>query len=90
MKTEDFEKAIDALCVQGLKIDEVKMKTDSGGHVHQVNGHTDTLKVVWDGYGRAFTMTNDQEIEEFIELGSGKAVNGRRLKRDAEFDLKFE
>lgn len=90
MKTSDFEKAIESLCVQGLEIDEVKMKTNSGGHVHQVNGHTNKLKVVWDGSGRAFTMANDQECEGFIELGTGKAVNGYRLKRDAEFDLKFE
>lgn len=90
MKTKDFEKAIEALCVQGLEIDEVKTKDESGGCVLQVNGHTDTLTVVWDELGRAFTTPKDQETEEFIEFGSGKAIEGRRLKRDADFDLKFE
>jgi hypothetical protein len=90
MRIKDFEKAIDALCVQGLVIDEVKMKADGGGHVRQVNGHTATLIVVWDELGRGFTTPQEQKNEEFIEIGSGKAVTGRRLKRDTEFDLKFD
>lgn len=84
-----FEKAIEALCVQGLEIDEVKMKADSGGHVRQVNGHTDTLLVVWDELGRAFTTPKNRGTEEFVDLGSGKATFGKRLKRDNKFDLKF-
>lgn len=90
MKTIDFERAIDALAVQGLEIDEVKMKADSGGQVRQVNGHTDTLDIIWDDLGRAFTTPKNQETEEFIEFGSGRAAEGRRLKRDAGFDLKFD
>jgi len=90
MRTGDFEKAIETLCVHGLEIDEIKMKANGGGQVWQVNGHTDTLTVVWDDSGRAYSTPKDQAVETFIKMGSGKAVEGRRLKRDAEFDLKFE
>lgn len=90
MKTIDFEKAIDALCVDGLEIDEFKLAANSGGQVRQVNGHTKALTLVWDESGRAFSTHIDQESESFIELGSGKAITGRRLKRDIPFDLKFD
>lgn len=90
MKVQDFERAIEALCVDGLEIDEVKMAANSGGHVSQVNGHTGMLIVLWDEGGRAFTAPSTQKNEDFIEFGSGKVVTGRRLKRDKEFDLKFE
>ena len=90
MRIRDFEQAIDELCVEGLVIDEMKMRADSGGHVRQVNGHTRMLTVVWDELGRTFTTPQERESEEFIEIGSGKAVTGRRLKRDPEFDLKFD
>jgi len=90
MRIKDFEKAIDELCVEELVIDEVKMKANSGGQVRQVNGHTRTLTVVWDEIGRAFTASLEQKNEDFIELSSGKAVSGRRLKHAHEFDLKFD
>jgi hypothetical protein len=90
MKTKDFEMAIDALCVQDVVIDEMKMKANSGGHIRQVNGHTTKLNVVWDEMGRAFTTPRHQESEEFIEMDSGKAVAGFRLERDSDFDLKFD
>jgi len=89
MRIKDFEKAIDGLCIQGLVIDEVKMKADGGGHVLQVNGHA-TVTVVWDELGRGFTVPQEEESEEFVEIDSGKAVTGRRLKRDTVFDLKFD
>lgn len=90
MKINDFEKAIEALCVDGLVIDEMKMKANGGGHVNQANGHTDALTIVWDESGRAFTTSNQEEKEEFIGFNSGKTVIGRRLKRDTVYDLKFE
>lgn len=86
MKIKDFETAICALDCP-IELDEVKLQ---GGHVRQVNGHTATLTVVWDETGRAFTTPLAQESEEFIELGSGRTVAGRRIKRDAKFDLKFD
>ena len=89
MRIKDFEKGIGTLCVQGLVIDEMKMKANSGGHVRQVNGHTVSLLVIWDELGRAFQLRRSRKVE-FIEIGSGKAVTGRRLKRAPEFDLKFE
>lgn len=90
MRVAEFEKAIDALCVQGLVIDEMKLKANGDGHVRQVNGHTIKLKVVWDEFGRAFTIPQKQKSEVFIEIGSGKAVSGRRLKRTPEFDIKSD
>ena len=90
MRVKDFESAIEALSVEGLKIDEFKMSANSGGHVHQVNGHTKELTLLWDESGRAFSTPFDQESESFIEFRSGKTMRGRRLKRDYSFDLKFE
>ena len=90
MRVKDFESAIEALSVEGLKIDEFKMSANSGGHVHQVNGHTKELTLLWDESGRAFSTPIDQESENFIEFGSGKVISGRKLKRDTSFDLKFE
>ena len=90
MKTADFEKAIDALGVQGLEIDEFKMAANSGGQVNLVYGHTSALTIIWDESGRAFSTSLYQETESFIEFDSGKALSGRRIKRDTSFDLKFE
>lgn len=87
MKVQDFENAIVALCVNGLEIDEFKMAANSGGQVRQVNGHTKELILLWDESGRAFSTPVDQESETFIEFDSGKAISGRRLKRDKSFDL---
>lgn len=90
MKVQDFEKAIGSLEIIGLEITEMKMAATGDGNVSQVNGHTKTLTVVWDVFGRAFTAPLEHESEEFIELDSGKAVRGRRLTREPKFDLKFE
>ena len=86
MKVQDFEKAIEALKCS-IVLDEVKLQN---GQVRQFNGHKEGLQIVWDESGRAFTCADDQESEEFIVAGSGKSVMGRRLKRDSEFDLKFD
>lgn len=90
MRVAEYEKAIIALGVDGLEIDEFKMVANSGGQVRQVNGHTKALTLLWDKYGTAFSTSIHQKSESFIEFGSGKTVLGRRLKRDTRFDLKFE
>lgn len=90
MRVAEFEKAIIALGVDGLEIDEFKMAANSGGQVRQANGHTKELTLLWDESGRAFSTPINQKSESFIEFGSGKAISGRRLKRDTSFDLKFE
>ena len=89
MSVAEFEKAIIALGVDGLGIDEFKMATDGGGQVRYVNGHTKDLILIWDESGRAFSTSIYKERESFIEFDSGKAVT-RRLKRDTRFDLKLE
>ena len=86
MRVQDFEQAIEALNCN-IEIDEMKIRH---GQVRQVNGHTSGLKVVWDELGRAFSMPFDQDAEEFIDVDSGSIVNGRRLERDSNFDLKFQ
>ena len=90
MRVAEFEKAIISLGVNGLVIDEFKMAANGGGQVSLVNGHTTELTLVWDESGRAFSTSLFQERESFIEFDSGKAMTGRRLKRDKSFDLKFE
>lgn len=86
MRVSDFEKAIEALKYD-IEIDEMKFR---GGHVQAVIGHDGGLKVVWDELGRAFTMSDGQEMERFLDLDSRQIVNGRRLQRDPNIDLKFE
>lgn len=86
MRVSDFERAIEALKYD-IEIDEIKLR---GGHVHQVIGHDAGLNVIWDELGRAFTMSVGQELERFVDLDSRQIVNGRRLQRDPEIDLKFE
>lgn len=90
MIVAEFEKAIISLGVDALVIDEFKMAANGGGQVRQANGHTKELTLLWDESGRAFSTPVDQESETFIEFDSGKAISGRRLKRDKSFDLKFE
>ena len=86
MRVSDFENSIVALNCN-VDIDEMKLR---GGHVRQAFGHTDSLKVVWDEVGRAFSMPSNQEPEVFIDLDTHQKMNGRRLQRDTAFDLKFE
>lgn len=86
MRVSDFENAIVALNCN-VDIDEMKLR---GGHVRQAFGHTDSLKVVWDEVGRAFSMPIEQKKEKFLDLDSKRFVYGCRLERDTAFDLKFE
>ncbi len=90
MRVAEFETAIIALGVDGLVIDEFKMAANGSGQVCLVNGHTTELTLIWDESGRAFSTSLYQESESFIEFESGKAMTGRRLKRDKSFDLKFD
>ena len=90
MRIKDFERAINALCVSDLVIDEFKLKANSGGHVRQANGHTNSLKVIWDENGRCYSASATNSAEEFIDVENGQVVTGRMLNRDSKFDLKFE
>ena len=86
MKVQDFESAIVALNCS-IVLDEVKLNK---GQVRQFKGHKENVQIIWDESGRAFTCSNDQKSEEFIEAGSGKSIMGRRLKRDSTYDLKSD
>lgn len=86
MGVKDFEQAIEALNCN-IDIDEMRIRKSN---VFQVTGHTESLKVVWDELGRAFSMPVGQDTEIFICLDSNRLLSGRRLQRDPDFDLKFD
>lgn len=89
MKTKDFERAILALGA-GIVIDEMKMRH---ADVRQVNGHTDTLLIVWDEHGRGFSASKESKSDTFFtedEEGVFVEKRGVSISRDASFDLKFE
>lgn len=81
MRVNDFETAISALGVS-VHIDEMKLR---GSHVRQCLGHTDTLLILWDDCGRAFSIDvsdcqdpqhDDYEVWDY--------------RRNKQFNLKFE
>ena len=74
MKIYDFEKAVENLNA-GVVLDEMKIK---GGHVGVCIGHTDTLHLEWDEFGRAYGRRLVDDGEE-----------GYEIDRMPEFDLKF-
>lgn len=82
MKTEDFEKAIDALGCS-VHIDEMKLH---GSHVRQCLGHTDTFLILWDNIGRAFgiDVTNHDNPQHDDHDAWDYDM------RMPDFDLKFE
>ena len=87
MRTEDFEKAIDALNL-GIIIDEVKLRHSD---VRQVIAHQGSKGIVWDENGHAFTISQKKDI--YIapnEDGVWERVKGYPLNRNKLYDLKFE
>ena len=60
MKVKDFERAIDALGTD-VTIDEMKL---CHSDVRQVNAHTDSLLIVWDECGKAFSANKNGEYLE--------------------------
>lgn len=88
MNTNHFEKAIDALGVQGLEI--TKFSYGINGQVVRVYARMSELKyIMWDANGRGFVF----EINENEEgQWSGMDTHPEYLdyRRDAGFDLTFE
>ena len=86
MKTEDFEKAIAALGVQGLEI--VKFSYQLNGcvaAVYATMGELTWLK--WDAAGRGFRFEQPADMEGCISSGNVMYLDYRR---DTYLDLKFE
>ena len=75
MKTEDFEKAIDAL-EGNIIIDEMKIRKNK---VYLCTGYTDNCYVEWDESGKATGCELDDDEE-----------TQNPMVRMPEFDLKFE
>ncbi len=83
MKTEDFEKAIDALGCK-IYIDEMVIRK---GSVDTVYAHMENEYLKWDAHGRGFSCVNDSP------LPLDKPVETKLLAEDWErsecFDLNF-
>ena len=85
MKTKDFEKAIEALGVQGLEILKFSYQVNGGvAAVYARMGELTYLK--WDAHGRGFTFDFNPDQECCV------VVHPEYLcySRDADFDLKFD
>ena len=88
MKIRDFEKAIIALGVSGLEIDEIKMAANGNGHVGSVYGKIgDSTYLWWDANGRGFRFDINPNLEGCNVVSHPEYLN---YTRDAEFDLKFD
>lgn len=88
MKVNDFEKAIDALGVQGLEITKMTMLATRGGNVNSVYGRIGVLTFLWwDANGRGFRFDINPNLEGCTEVSHPEYLDYRRAE---EFDLKFE
>lgn len=85
MKTEDFEKAIDALGYK-IDIDEMKLK---GGQVRMCFGHVGSTLIMWDNYGIAYSTEWNIEEDGEIDHDTHDRVSDSCYNRDENFDLKF-
>lgn len=91
MKTADFEKAIEALGVQGLEM--TKFSYGINGQVAAVYARMGTRTYLkWDHMGRGFFFNVEEDIsgtdEPFVpEINFPEYLDYRR---DADFDLRFE
>ena len=86
MKTEDFEKAIEALGVHGLEIIKFSYQLNGGvAAVYARMGGLTWLK--WDAAGRGFRFEQPENMEGCISSANVMYLDYRR---DPYLDLKFE
>ena len=86
MSTKDFEKAIDALGVQGLEI--VRFSYQINGGISSAYGKTGDLTwLKWDAVGRGFRFDQPRDMEGCISSANVMYLDYRR---DVCLDLKFE
>lgn len=86
MKITDFEKAIDALGVQGLEI--LEFKSPDGGEVRECYARLGELTwLKWDLMGRGFRFEQEAGIEGCISSDHAAYLD---YLRDVDFDLKFD
>lgn len=86
MSTKDYEKAIEALGINGLEI--VRFSYQVNGGVSAVYARMGELTwVKWDAAGRGFRFEQPKDIEGRI---SPQNVMYLDYKRDVYLDLKFD
>ena len=86
MNNKDFERAIDALGVQGLEVTKYSYGID--GQVVAVYGRMGQLTyLMWDVSGRGFRFEINPNLEGCIYVSHPEYLDYRR---DAGFDLRFE
>lgn len=85
MKTEDFERAIEALGVHGL--DVTKFSYGINGQVVAAYARLGELTFLkWDNTGRGFSFEIDESMEGQVSDQHPEYLDYRRA---ADFDLKF-
>lgn len=82
MKTNDFEKAIEAL---GCNIEIIEVKT-SGGQVKICTGHIQQLLIYWDVFGRAFAL---HDAADPMAIAEDIYDNMDLFSRETAYDLTF-
>lgn len=86
MRTCDFEKAIDALSMQGLEV--TKFSYGINGQVVAVYARKGELTYLkWDYAGRGYRFDINPGVEGCTVVSQPEYLDYRRAK---EFDLKFE
>lgn len=86
MRIEDFERAIDALGVQGLEI--MEFKTPEGLSVRECYARMGELTFLkWDEAGRAFSFEQPSDMECSISTHHLPFLD---YERDKDFDLVFD
>ena len=91
MRTRDFENAIDALACN-IFIDEMRLTRNQ---VHDVYGHTIKAYLMWDSFGRGYSVRIDEIPGEPIDdlptdqVLETKDIAGGMWKRDEKYDLRF-
>lgn len=86
MKARDFEKAIEALGVNGLEIS--KFSYDINGGVAAVYGRMgESTFLMWDRNGRGFSISLNFDLEGVEPPRYPEYLN---YDRDADFDLGFD
>lgn len=89
MTTKQFETAINSAGGY-ITIDE--MKLHGNGQVHEVLGHTSASYIVWDEFGRGYSVDKTAQRERFIVADDEgvRIEEGYSFMRDDVFDLNFE
>ncbi len=84
MKTKDFEKAVAALQAD-IFLDEVVLRR--GNNVSAAYGHTTSLFVKWDEFGRGFTCLSPEDL---TSRPCDPRMEAENWERSGVYDLQFD